>query len=377
MKYQVANIPNKLWIFSIVCLALIITALGFILYDINNDDCIAACLFGKDNEEKRGKLITLALSVIGGFCVIWGLLINAQRVSEQTRQNDIAENNNSKNIFSNAVKHLESDNQAIVVGGIYALHNIAKENDFDAKMVFEVFCTYIREKSYYIAIQTIIDILFKGNDYITYQHFIPDFSDAKLNNVDFSEAIINKGKFFRVKLNNCTFLNAKLFNCRFDYSEMTDCKFISTNLSKISFLSVPFVSCKFNTKTYIEQCSFEDKELINCIFSETHLTDCNFLRSSLRKCRFDGESKIENCTFNDTTSLIECYFYAKVEKTNFMNTTIESCKYLSTLSDCLFQSAHLLAKTKFSKKPVNCIFEDLYFDDSVRKLNTNSLNSYI
>jgi hypothetical protein len=49
--------------------------------------------------------------------------------------------------FKNAIEHLGNKEPAIILGGIYALHQIAKDNEEYSNQVFEILCSYIREET--------------------------------------------------------------------------------------------------------------------------------------------------------------------------------------------------------------------------------------
>ena len=65
---------------------------------------------------------------------------NLERQAENTQKQIAAEQ------FKNAIDHLGEDKQAVVLGGVHALHNLAVNFPEDySKQVFEVLCSFLRE----------------------------------------------------------------------------------------------------------------------------------------------------------------------------------------------------------------------------------------
>jgi len=92
--------------------------------------------------ENFSKISIAAVSMILGLFalfLVWGQL---------QAQTDIAKRQSAAEHFKNAVEHLGSEKQPIVLGGVHALHNLAVENPKDySKPVFEILCSFIREET--------------------------------------------------------------------------------------------------------------------------------------------------------------------------------------------------------------------------------------
>ena len=72
--------------FEYVLLAIAVIAGGILLC---TSDSISAALYGKDNPEAKGKVLTTYLSIIGGTCVIYGLYLNNKKISISNRNTSI------------------------------------------------------------------------------------------------------------------------------------------------------------------------------------------------------------------------------------------------------------------------------------------------
>ena len=112
--------------FEYILLAIAVIVGGILLC---TSDSISVALYGKDNPEAKGKVLTTYLSIIGGTCVIYGLYLNNKKISEQIRQNNIADKSSNDKRFGDAISCLNSDNAGIAIGGVYILNQLAKEDE--------------------------------------------------------------------------------------------------------------------------------------------------------------------------------------------------------------------------------------------------------
>jgi len=198
---------NVLFIFAIF--ALIILYFGE----------ISTFLF-PSNEDRAGELVKLVLSVLGGLCVFYGLYINLKRtkateksVRIQGEQINLALKSQIDERFKNAIEHLGSEKEPIILGGVAELHQIAKEDSNKyAEVVFSILCSYVRSNTnkkntnhtFPAVISTIISNLFKRVENNPYKSLIADlsFSNLRGQNID-----------------NCDFKNANLSFCGFHHIE--------------------------------------------------------------------------------------------------------------------------------------------------------------
>ena len=148
---------------TIVLSIIIIVLLPFcwerIVYDF---ECLAGYLYGTSADNK-GKLLSTILTAIGGICVIWGLWLNNKKVAEQTRQNNITVQNSNDKRFGEAIGYLNDANEGIVIGGVYALYQLAKEDSRYAPIITNIFLNYINDektKGMQTTIQAIFSLLF-------------------------------------------------------------------------------------------------------------------------------------------------------------------------------------------------------------------------
>ena len=95
------------------------------------------------------------LAVLGSFASVFAAVITVMLLYQlilQSKQLDAQAENSRKQIaaeqFKNAVDQLGSKEQAVVLGGVHALHNLAMTfpNEY-SQQVFEILCSFIREET--------------------------------------------------------------------------------------------------------------------------------------------------------------------------------------------------------------------------------------
>ena len=282
-------------------------------------------LFGI-NDNNIGEFLKLIGLGVGGCGAIWGLMINNNRVKEQTKQNEIAERGQINTRFKDAAQLLASDNTSTILSGIHALHQIALESSKDSKMIGfvytirDIFQSYIEENSYIIAndlmitdggnnkktiiIQTIVEVLFRSDVYNIFEIKNSSFININLGgikftnnftNVYFDKCIFSDTSFDDIKLKKVTISNAETGNI---YSSMRKVKLKQVAIYKCDLDSFDFISCHFsfskieNTTFYFSNFSdltFFSSEIINTVFFKTDFIDIDF----------DDEIKIIDCQFTE------------------------------------------------------------------------------
>jgi len=165
--------------------------------------------------EAISKIFVPALSAFGTIVgVIVTALITLSKVRQQSTDN--TKTRIAADQFKNAIDHLGSQEQTIVLGGVHALHNLAETFPKEySKQVFEVLCSFIREKTTQkayqdkfsetldpsdktqttslIVIQTIVDKLFREDESRKfYQEYKANLSGAFLRRVRFRGANLHK-----------------------------------------------------------------------------------------------------------------------------------------------------------------------------------------
>lgn len=271
-------------------------------------------------------MLKLIIQTVGGIAIFIGILISFIRVKSHEENNRLVESGNTAKRFNNAISNLGSNNSTIVLGGIYALHQIAKDNLDYREQVFNIFISFINletsklltwkdipkssrfDKKPTNEVQTIIDLLFKRDNRLMYQQFKAVFSDIKiygadLSNCDFSLSFIKNSELQNCNFEKALFVRSKISNCDFTFSNFSSTKFTGARLvdktlflcCKISFTK--FVGCICNEVDF--SCSFingnfNESQLHNCVFDGCHISQVNayegFNASILNRISYKGTS---------------------------------------------------------------------------------------
>lgn len=179
--------------------------------------------------------------------------------------------------FNRLNSMLDSTSEAVQIGGIIGLNNLAKEQNEKysyKKDVFEVVCAFIRGKQNIVkeVKQYAINMFFKKeNDGIFYS----DMSPADLTGADLQ--VIN---LEGVDLSNAILDGANLSNARFsDKSIFCGASLKKSIISSSEGAHGDFTDCKFQGATVVGRSSFVDAILINANFEYANVHEYNFSKS--------------------------------------------------------------------------------------------------
>lgn len=277
--------------------------------------------FSKDNP--NGEFFKVLLTVSGGFAIFYGLYLNSRRIKAQTVQNKIAGDSNSDKRFSDAIGLLNNENEGIVLGGIYVLYQLAKEdhNNRYVSIVSNLLCSYLKQnsESLYskfekenkdsdkvpneapIIVRTIIDVLFNYDESV--------FDNERLN----LDNLLLKNIIFEKAIKDCNFYSSKLEQCKFN-SDVIECNFVRSEI----------ISCNFGDwyKSSIVQCNFSFSKICNCYFGNS------------RKLTIDHSSffatEIDNTSFWGINYLYLQFTGRKFNKVRFNVRNIQFCEFYHT-----------------------------------------------
>ena len=298
---------------TIVLSIIIIVLLPFcwerIVYDF---ECLAVYLYGTGIDNK-GKLLTVILTTIGGLGALWGLWLNNQRlkqqirqVNEQTRQNDIAIQNSNDKRFGEAIGYLNDDNEGIAIGGVYALYQLAKEDERYAPIITNIFYNYVIDnpenqdkKSY----KTILSLLFSKDN-----PFIFD-SEIRLQGITLNKEILY------LKNNRIKLLNCDIKSVTFKYCKTIDIE--SSKVDNASFencITISISDCEVTNDTSIIGEDINQIILLNSYIFYFSILAHNIKSLFLKSCQLHqyisikatetGSLNIENVGKLKSTSLI-------------------------------------------------------------------------
>jgi len=291
---------NKTY-FTIFSTIIIIEVLAlFVLYYQN-----IASYFFKPENSANGELIKVILTSIGGVAIFLGLWFNNKRIKEQTRQNNISERGYADGRFNDAIKHIASSDSSIVLGGIYTLFQLAKEDSRYPLIVSKIFINYLR--NYSKKFIPIID-----------NHFVPikqefnfdiDSSEVPfeavtiINLLILNDDIFNKKSYQNILYRNMLFTDLKGFNLSLSY--FYNCYFTG-NVQNINFQHCKFIECNFGTiESEFNDCDFMNANLSNCNFQCMKLENSKFTNANCNGLLINA-NKINGCNFEVNDEITLC-----------------------------------------------------------------------
>lgn len=258
-----------------------------------------ACWMYGSSAEANGKLMTLIISIIGGGCVIYGLILNSRRVKEQTRQNDIAVQNNNDKRFGEAIGYMNSDNDGIVTGGIYALYQLAKEDKRYVPIVANIFVDYVNGKKGEKGTEIILDLIFsKEENGSVWGTYVFNFRNIELR---FRTLYCNN---YRVDFYDCSLYG--LYIVGNDNILFERCNLSSVHILKFKSISIFSGNIEFSNiigleaiKTEIHLCATKvvhthiDADIVSKLdVSPDYLENVVVKANSILKYYVDGKIKI-------------------------------------------------------------------------------------
>lgn len=290
-------------------------------------DSIAINLYGKDNPKAKGELLTTCLSIIGGIAVVYGLYLNSKRIKEQTRQNDIAVGNNNDKRFGDAIGYLNSDNTGIVIGGVYILNQLAKEDKRYIPIVANIYLDLLSETYTLDLSDRKTKLIFESifTDYFNTQRVV-------------FRGLVFKGPFIKT-------INNKVFeNCMFEgvtIHNVIDSAFINSELHGVHLMNV-------------NKLSVIESSIDNCLFSN----NCNELEKlQMYKCGITA-STIGSTVSINMLSMTECYLkdYLHIASPKILNANIDTgMEKLITIATDKLQSIKPLVCTTIPYKDYDAV----------------------
>lgn len=357
------NILKKAF-FILIPISIITVLLYFYPIDfIKTFETFANWLY-PENKDKNGELFKVLLSILGALGVLYGLYISLRRAKAiekgldkqsealnlQSEQLNLTRISQISEQFKNAIEHLGSEKEPIILGGVSELNQIAKENETKySEIVFNILTGYIRsntkKEKKKTVIQTIIDFVF--NDNIIYQKYSADLSYCDLIGIN----LVNKD------LSNINFTNSKL-------SSLVNCKIKNTNFSRTQFFF-----------SNIENMNFENTQLNNTIFYGGQLKNVTFSNLNDYPSANFVDCSLENVNFQNIKMSDWMFLTCIIEECNFLHNEIISSEFcFNFFENCSFENSSLFGNNDFRISLFNNV---VFKNNTVTSTNFNgALNEY-
>jgi hypothetical protein len=194
-------------------------------------------------------------SIGSGLIAIIGLHLFYQRLKNQEKQIDIQINQRIDERFNSAINLLGSSETSARTGAIYALHELAREEEKYRKQIAQILCSHIRSKTNEEEyqqkhnkrpsneIQTTINLLFKEHEHGLYtQDFArvaefpkADLSHAYLMGANFERAQCQGASFYASKCQEADFWDAHCQGADFEEAQCQGADFWETQCQGADF----------------------------------------------------------------------------------------------------------------------------------------------
>lgn len=246
---------------------------------------------------ESGRFLTY---VVGGAAVIW---LTNRRATAMEDNVALARKGQAVARFESAVKLLESRSSAIIVGAVYALDRMAREEKEYKAPVFDVLCELIREdeeehleSARKIAVRVIFARTNEG-DAMAYP-FPGRLMGARLSSWD---------------LSGLDFSRAELASADLSHANLQDSVLRGANLSKASIYGL-----KVNSKTSMREVILRGVEVSSGDFKGIDFSGADMRRDGGVVTQFDFVNFIE-CDFEK----------ARLDGTEFRNVKFDNCRNLT------------------------------------------------
>ena len=232
-----------------------------------------------------------AAYLIGGILAICQIVVSGFRVAaadknakamQQTA--DSTEKGNVAERFKNAIEHLGHKSVSVRLGGVYALHNLAREDVNYRQRVFEILCAHIRQtttdssyeprapgylESYptpTIEIMSVLHLLFttkseceiyrylfadlqyanlEGALLVGFSPAHVDFRSTKMPHLSMSRSDLNGALFFRAQMQHCLLSDVDLSDADISYTQLDNTRFKEINFRNTEFETADLRGCHF------------------------------------------------------------------------------------------------------------------------------------
>lgn len=305
-----------------------------------------------ENENRVGESIKLIMNIAAGIVIIIGLYATIIRahatqqsvekqgasIKNQSHQIELTRKSQTNEQFKNAIEHLGSDKEPIILGGIAELHQIASEENSEFKeVVFNILCSFIRsiakkdkhgDDINYTIVQTIINYLFKTE---IYKDYSPDLRYTNLISANIDNVTFKNGKFnfchLPFKISNTEFINCDLSSTK-NFGRYKNIKFENCNLFQFITYYSKFENLEIineNGKNY--SLYFLDSEFKNSIL-QTDLFQNQFLACEFKATQFEAKSFLNTnfygSSFNEVKFKVADISGSNFAACGFQNTVIDS-----------------------------------------------------
>lgn len=254
-----------------------------------------------------GKPLEFFVYLFGGSIIIWLANRRARAMEDSVRT---AERGQTISRFESALKLLENDHAPVIVGAVYALHWIAREEPNYLGPVFDVLCELIREKDTSLktnAKKTAANLIFNddgSNSSIIYPNKA-NLIGANLSDWDLSEMTLASAK-----LHSADLRGANLSGTDMTGADLTEAKIDRVKINGKTKLQHANLQGIHVSSTDLSGADFSYADLrtgsrIHSSFKHVDFSGCDFNGAKLDNARFDGSNfqNAKNLTYSQLSTV--------------------------------------------------------------------------
>ena len=260
------------------------------------------------------KEITLRDAGAGVIAII-SLILFFIRLTKQQKQIDIQINQRVDDRFNSAINLLGSSETSARTGAIYALYELAIEEEKYRSQITQILCSHIRSKTNEAEykkthskrpsneIQTTIDLLFKEEGLyaqgfkgvakpskanLSHAYLMgADFRDAQCQGVDFKYAQCQKANFRDAQCREANFRGARCQGANFFGAQCREAGFLGAQCRKASFSDARCQEADFRN-AWCQGASFLGARCQKADFMGAECQKANFRNAQCREANFLG-----------------------------------------------------------------------------------------
>jgi len=278
-------------------------------------------IFGTD--KSLSDIYTWLGAASGAFIVLWQLSVQIYRNGLQQEYNSVIAKGNLDNRFKDASLLLGNENTSACLAGIYALNQIAVDAHADGRdgyvgVIKKILCAILREGEFQnrpFIVQTILDVLFKGQSAELFSLFPTPLSGSVLKEMNFENANLQKADLSNACLEGSNFKNAILAEAYLRNADLTEASFDSANLYQADLNQTKLNRAWLN-KAILAKTQMNYAELKGATLSHSTLNGAQFGEAHLEGADFYSAEITDSTTFtsafiNDKTNFFETSLFGK------------------------------------------------------------------
>ena len=300
-------------------------------------------------------------SIGSGLIAIFGFIFIYQRLEKQQKQIDIQIdqltiqiNHRIDDRFNSAINLLGSSETSARTGAIYALHELAIEEEKYRRKIAQILCSHIRSKTDEAEykkthskrpsneIQTTIDLLFKEEGLyaqgfkgvakpskanLSHAYLMgADFRDAQCQGVDFKYAQCQKANFRDAQCREANFRGARCQGANFFGAQCREAGFLGAQCRKASFSDARCQEADFRNAR-CQGASFLGARCQKADFMGAECQKANFRNAQCREANFVG-AECQGADFTATGCQKADFGDARCQGADFTNSQCQEANFV-------------------------------------------------